>query len=210
MIIAVFGSLIVGVFFLFLAQKRTKVEKWILIILATLCFVWPIISHYVLKPVNLSLPQSQNQEIQTDLQNTTNESREEITNNSAQNVTSTTQTEEKHFFFNYDCKSSDKIKTGETYKIWWSDKISPGEINNFFPDGTHIKNETYGSGYAGVDEYILKSPIFICSSYPHLNSVINEYCLFIPGQDKLGYVRIATYEERRNLGDKIPYLCIEE
>jgi hypothetical protein len=194
MIIALFGSWIVGVILLYWAQKRQKSsERWILIIIATLCFIWPIISHYALKPVNPSLSQSQTQEAETNLQE-----------NSNQSVVT------KHFFFDYDCKLSDKAKTGVTYKIWWSDKIYPGDINNFFPDGTHIQNETYGSGYVGADEYALKSPIFICSSYPHLNVIINEYCLFVPEKDKLGYIRVAIYEEKNDLGDKIPYLCIEE
>ena len=48
MIIAFFGSWIVGIILLYWAQKRQKSsEKWILRIIAILCFIWPIIARYI-------------------------------------------------------------------------------------------------------------------------------------------------------------------
>ena len=47
MVIALFGSWIVGVILLYWAQKRPKTEKWILRIIAILCFIWPIIARYI-------------------------------------------------------------------------------------------------------------------------------------------------------------------
>ncbi len=47
MVIALFGSWIVGAVFLYLAQKRPKKEKWILRVIAILCFIWPLIARYI-------------------------------------------------------------------------------------------------------------------------------------------------------------------
>jgi hypothetical protein len=48
MVIALFGSWVVGAILLYIAQKRQKnLEKWILRIIAILCFIWPIVARYI-------------------------------------------------------------------------------------------------------------------------------------------------------------------